>query len=82
MARLTVGLGVSVHTLACHALANYGTKEQQAEHLPAMLGGRLLGAYCLSEPSSGSDAASLRTKAVRDDGGPARSSGAGSGETG
>lgn len=65
-ARLTIGLGVSVHSLACHALANYGTKEQQAEHLPAMLGGGLLGAYCLSEPSSGSDAASLRTKAVRD----------------
>ncbi|WP_327357558.1 acyl-CoA dehydrogenase family protein [Streptomyces sp. NBC_01304] len=66
-ARLTVGLGVSVHSLACHALAGYGTKEQQAEHLPAMLGGGLLGAYCLSEPASGSDAASLRTKAVRDD---------------
>ncbi|MGA5559127.1 acyl-CoA dehydrogenase family protein [Streptomyces lavendulocolor] len=65
-ARLTVGLGVSVHSLACHALAGYGTKEQQTEHLPAMLGGGLLGAYCLSEPSSGSDAASLRTKAVRD----------------
>jgi len=65
-ARLTVGLGVSVHSLACHALANYGTKEQQVEHLPAMLGGGLLGAYCLSEPSSGSDAASLRTKAVRE----------------
>ncbi|MFH8790272.1 acyl-CoA dehydrogenase family protein [Streptomyces roseoverticillatus] len=65
-ARLTVGLGVSVHTLACHALAGYGTKEQQAEHLPAMLGGGLLGAYCLSEPSSGSDAASLRTRATRD----------------
>ncbi|MCS0639540.1 acyl-CoA dehydrogenase family protein [Streptomyces sp. LP05-1] len=64
--RLTVGLGVSVHTLACHALAGYGTKEQKAEHLPAMLGGGLLGAYCLSEPSAGSDAASLRTKAVRD----------------
>ncbi|MER6345726.1 acyl-CoA dehydrogenase family protein [Streptomyces sp. NPDC001595] len=65
-ARLTVGLGVSVHTLASHALATFGTKEQQVEHLPAMLGGGLLGAYCLSEPSSGSDAASLRTKAVRD----------------
>ncbi|MFI5885511.1 acyl-CoA dehydrogenase family protein [Streptomyces sp. NPDC051554] len=65
-ARLTVGLGVSVHSLSCHALANYGTKQQQVEHLPAMLGGGLLGAYCLSEPSSGSDAASLRTKAVRD----------------
>ncbi|MGW0822768.1 acyl-CoA dehydrogenase family protein [Streptomyces sp. NPDC002845] len=65
-ARLTVGLGISVHSLSCHALAAYGTKEQQVEHLPAMLGGGLLGAYCLSEPSSGSDAASLRTKAVRD----------------
>ncbi|GGU07462.1 acyl-CoA dehydrogenase family protein [Streptomyces coeruleorubidus] len=65
-ARLTVGLGVSVHTLASYALAAYGTKEQQVEHLPAMLGGGLLGAYCLSEPHSGSDAAALRTKAVRD----------------
>ncbi|MGD9484325.1 acyl-CoA dehydrogenase family protein [Streptomyces sp. TRM70308] len=65
-ARLTVGLGVSVHSLACHALAAFGTKEQLAEHLPAMLGGGLLGAYCLSEPASGSDAAALRTRAVRD----------------
>lgn len=65
-ARLTVGLGVSVHTLASYALATYGSKQQQVEHLPAMLGGGLLGAYCLSEPSSGSDAASLRTRAVRD----------------
>ncbi|MFJ9702809.1 acyl-CoA dehydrogenase family protein [Streptomyces fradiae] len=65
-ARLTVGLGASVHTLACHGLAGFGTKEQRTEHLPAMLGGGLLGGYCLSEPASGSDAASLRTKAVRD----------------
>ncbi|KUM83462.1 MULTISPECIES: acyl-CoA dehydrogenase [Streptomyces] len=65
-ARLTVGLGVSVHTLASYALATYGSKQQQVEHLPAMLGGGLLGAYCLSEPSSGSDAASLRTRAIRD----------------
>ncbi|MFF8696973.1 acyl-CoA dehydrogenase family protein [Streptomyces sp. NPDC015144] len=65
-ARLTVGLGVSVHSLACHAVAGYGTDEQRAEHLPSMLGGGLLGAYCLSEPAAGSDAASLRTKAVRD----------------
>ncbi|GAB2747493.1 acyl-CoA dehydrogenase [Streptomyces bullii] len=65
-ARLTVGLGVSVHTLASYALAAYGAKEQQVEHLPAMLGGGMLGAYCLSEPHSGSDAAALRTKAVRD----------------
>jgi alkylation response protein AidB-like acyl-CoA dehydrogenase len=65
-ARLTVGLGLSVHTLASYALATYGTEEQRAGHLPAMLGGDLLGAYALSEPASGSDAAALRTKAVRD----------------
>jgi alkylation response protein AidB-like acyl-CoA dehydrogenase len=65
-ARLTIALGVSVHTLACHALAAFGSKEQRADHLPAMLGGSLLGAYCLSEPTSGSDAANLRTRAVRD----------------
>ncbi|MFD8983617.1 acyl-CoA dehydrogenase [Streptomyces sp. NPDC059564] len=65
-ARLTVGLGVSVHSLACHGLAGYGTKEQQSAHLPDMLGGGLLGAYCLSEPAAGSDAASLTTKAVRE----------------
>jgi alkylation response protein AidB-like acyl-CoA dehydrogenase len=64
-ARLTVGLGVSVHTLSCHALAGSGSKEQRADHLPDMLGGELLGAYCLSEPAAGSDAASLRTRAVR-----------------
>ncbi|HEV7629010.1 MAG TPA: acyl-CoA dehydrogenase family protein, partial [Streptomyces sp.] len=65
-ARLTVGLGTSVHTLSCHALAVFGTKEQRTDHLPGMLGGGKLGAYCLSEPASGSDAASLRTRATRD----------------
>jgi alkylation response protein AidB-like acyl-CoA dehydrogenase len=76
-ARLTVGLGVSVHSLSCHALAAFGTKEQRAEHLPAMLGGGLLGAYCLSEPGSGSDAAALRTRAVRDLGEPPTGAGSG-----
>lgn len=63
---LSVGMSVSVHSLACFPLAGYGTPEQQQEWLPAMLGGDLLGAYCLSEPQSGSDAAALATKAVRD----------------
>jgi alkylation response protein AidB-like acyl-CoA dehydrogenase len=60
---LTVGLGVSVHTLSCFPLVTAGTPQQQQRWLPAMLGGELLGAYCLSEPSSGSDAAALRTRA-------------------
>jgi len=61
---LTVGLGVSVHTLSCFALARYGDDEQRERWLPGMLGGELLGAYCLSEPDSGSDAAALRSRAV------------------
>jgi len=61
---LAVGLGVSVHMLACFPLAAYGTDEQRDRWLPEMLGGELLGAYCLSEPQSGSDAAALATAAV------------------
>ncbi|NUR87173.1 MAG: acyl-CoA dehydrogenase [Nonomuraea sp.] len=61
---LAVGLGTSVHTLSCFPVAAFGTPEQRAELLPGMLGGDLLGAYCLSEPQSGSDAAALTTKAV------------------
>jgi alkylation response protein AidB-like acyl-CoA dehydrogenase len=63
---LTVGLGLSVHVLSCFALINAGTKEQQQRWLPDMLGGELLGAYCLSEPGSGSDAAAMRTSAQAD----------------
>ena len=61
---LSVGIGMSVHTLASFPLATYGTPAQQAEWLPDLLEGRLLGAYCLSEPQSGSDAAALATRAV------------------
>ncbi|WP_406313971.1 acyl-CoA dehydrogenase family protein [Streptosporangium sp. NBC_01639] len=61
---LAVGLGLSVHTLSCFPVAAYGTPEQRAALLPDMLGGEWLGAYCLSEPQSGSDAAALATRAV------------------
>ncbi|MFC6238495.1 acyl-CoA dehydrogenase family protein [Longivirga aurantiaca] len=63
---LSVAISVSVHSLACFPVAEYGTDEQKARWLPGMLGGDQLGAYCLSEPSSGSDAAALVTRAVRD----------------
>jgi len=63
---LAVGLGVSVHTLSCYPLAAHGTDEQKHAWLPDLVGGDLLGAYCLSEPQSGSDAAALTTRAVRD----------------
>ncbi|MXG92098.1 acyl-CoA dehydrogenase family protein [Nocardioides flavescens] len=62
----SVGVGVSVHALSCFGLASYGTDEQRRAWLPDMLGGELLGAYCLSEPHAGSDPAAMTTSARRD----------------
>jgi alkylation response protein AidB-like acyl-CoA dehydrogenase len=63
---MTVAVGLSVHTMSCYPLANFGAVDQQDEWLPTMLGGDLLGAYALSEPQAGSDAAALSARAVRD----------------
>ncbi|MGA7689138.1 MAG: acyl-CoA dehydrogenase family protein [Jiangellales bacterium] len=65
----TVALTVSVHGLSCYPLDRYGTPEQREQWLPAMLAGETLGAYCLSEPHAGSDAAALTTRAEPSDGG-------------
>jgi len=65
-AHLAIGLGLSVHTLATWGIANHATDEQRATFVPDMVAGRLLGAYALSEPDSGSDAAALRTRATKD----------------
>jgi alkylation response protein AidB-like acyl-CoA dehydrogenase len=62
----SVGVGVSVHALSCFGLVGFGTDGQRAEWLPDMLGGSLLGAYCLSEAHAGSDPAAMRTTARRD----------------
>ncbi|WP_410595283.1 acyl-CoA dehydrogenase family protein [Amycolatopsis sp. lyj-23] len=63
---MTVGVGLSVHTMSCYALAEYGTEEQRDRWLPDMLEGSLLGAYALSETQAGSDAAALSTRARLD----------------
>ncbi len=57
---------ISVHTLSCYPVAAHGTDAQRKRLLPDMLGGELLGAYCLSEPEGGSDPGSMTTRAVRD----------------
>jgi alkylation response protein AidB-like acyl-CoA dehydrogenase len=62
---LAIAEAVSVHTLSCFPVAAYGS-ERQRKLLPDLLGGDLLGAYCLSEPQGGSDAANLTTRAVLD----------------
>jgi len=63
---LAVAEAVSVHTLACYPVAAYGTDTQRKRILPDLLGGELLGAYCLTEPQGGSNAAALTTKATVD----------------
>ena len=55
----------SVHNMVASVIARFGTPEQQKRWLPRMCALELLGAICLTEPSSGSDAASLSTQAVR-----------------
>ncbi|RZQ63304.1 acyl-CoA dehydrogenase family protein [Amycolatopsis suaedae] len=63
---MSVGVGLSVHTMSCFALAHHGTDAQRDRWLPGMLDGDLLGGYALSEPHAGSDAAALSTRARRD----------------
>ena len=62
----SVAVGVSVHALSCFGLLEFGTVEQKQRWLPNMLGGDLLGAYCLSEAQAGSDPAAMTTRAIRD----------------
>ena len=62
----TVAVGVSVHVMSAYPIATFGTAAQQQRWLPDMLAGDLLGAYCLSEAGSGSDAAAMTTRAEPD----------------
>lgn len=59
-------VSVAVSGLPQIILAQFGTDPQRARWLPDLAAGRTLGAFALSEPGSGSDAASLRTTARRD----------------
>lgn len=63
---LAVAEAVSVHTLACYPVAAYGSDSQRKRLLADLIGGELLGAYCLTEPQGGSDAAALATRATVD----------------
>jgi alkylation response protein AidB-like acyl-CoA dehydrogenase len=65
----SVALGVSVHTLSCFPIDRFGTEAQRRDLLPDMVGGQLLGAYCLSEAHAGSDPAAMRASAKASDGG-------------
>ncbi|MHA6288496.1 isobutyryl-CoA dehydrogenase [Maricaulis sp. CAU 1757] len=57
---------LSIHNMCAWMIDKWGSDEQRQKFLPAMMTMDKIASYCLTEPGSGSDAASLRTKAVRD----------------
>ncbi|WEX75666.1 isobutyryl-CoA dehydrogenase [Sinorhizobium numidicum] len=57
---------VSIHNMCAGMIDRYGTDEQRQRLLPPLLTMETLASYCLTEPGSGSDAAALKTKAVRE----------------
>jgi alkylation response protein AidB-like acyl-CoA dehydrogenase len=57
---------ISIHNMASWMIDKFGSPELKARYLPDMVTCATLGSYCLTEPGSGSDAAALKTRAVRD----------------
>ncbi|MFO1442190.1 acyl-CoA dehydrogenase [Bacillus sp. Bva_UNVM-123] len=63
----TIGVILSVHTsVGTNPILYFGTEEQKQKYIPKLASGQYLGAFCLTEPSAGSDAGSLKSKAVKD----------------
>jgi hypothetical protein len=59
---------LTIHNMATWMIASFATAETKAEYIDQLVMGELLASYCLTEPGSGSDAASLKTKAVLENG--------------
>ncbi|MET8344597.1 acyl-CoA dehydrogenase family protein [Streptomyces microflavus] len=57
---------LSIHNMVAWMVDRYGTEAQRGRYLPELCTMERLGSYCLTEPGAGSDAAALRTRAVRD----------------
>jgi alkylation response protein AidB-like acyl-CoA dehydrogenase len=64
-ADMAVAVSLCVHVLHQNPVVRWGTPEQKARWLPALQAGQALGAFALTEPGAGSDAAALRTRATR-----------------
>ena len=62
----TQGFGKAVHSIAAHYINVFGTQEQKQRWLPKMVAGELVGAIAMSEPGTGSDLQSVKTRAIRD----------------
>jgi alkylation response protein AidB-like acyl-CoA dehydrogenase len=57
---------ISIHNMASWMIDRFGSAAVKAKYLPSMVTMERMGSYCLTEPGSGSDAAALKTKAVKD----------------
>ena len=62
---MAMAVSLSVHLLSQYPVVTWGSPGQQARWLPAMISGEALGAFALTEPHAGSDAAAIRTRAER-----------------
>jgi alkylation response protein AidB-like acyl-CoA dehydrogenase len=62
----TVAAYISIHNMCAWMIDRYGSAEQRSAFLPKLCTMEHLSSYCLTEPGAGSDAAALKTKAVRD----------------
>ena len=62
---LSLAISLSVHQLSAFGVHGFGSEMLKQKYLPRLFSGDWLGAYALSEASSGSDAAALRTRAER-----------------
>lgn len=64
----TVGVILSVHTsVGTNPILYFGTDQQKEKYIPKLASGEFLGAFALTEPGAGSDAAQLKLKAVKQD---------------
>src|SRR5699024_1054169 len=63
----TIGVILSVHTsVGTNPILYFGTEEQKQTYIPKLASGEYIGGFALTEPSAGSDAAKLKTKAIKD----------------
>ena len=62
----SVAAYISIHNMCCWMIDNFGSDAQRGAYLPKLCTMEHLASYCLTEPGAGSDAAALKTRAVRD----------------
>ena len=63
----SVAVTIGAHSsIGMRGLLLFGTEEQRERYYPKLASGEMIAAFCLTEPGSGSDAASIKTTAVRD----------------